>query len=197
MNDVSINRQFLEADGDNEEFLEADGDNEERAFELLFNTYHQIVFNKIDKMMRNHLDPAVDADDITNETFIKAFKKRHQVRDPEKLLGWLLTIAENLTRNEIRNAERRRRAGDSSLESFDRFSISEREAYYATSLWETDAEHAEASKYLARQLLCLLQGKDKEVLELILDEGLKPEQIAKRIGSTAGVVQKRYERIIV
>ena len=68
MNDVSINRQFLEADGDNEEFLEADGDNEERAFELLFNTYHQIVFNKIDKMMRNHLDPAVDADDITNET---------------------------------------------------------------------------------------------------------------------------------
>ena len=189
------NRQFLEADGNNEEFLEADGDNEERAFELLFNTYHQIVFNKIDKMMRDHLDPAVDADDITNETFIKAFKKRHQVREPEKLLGWLLTIAENLTRNEIRDAGRRRRAGDLSLESFDSLSIGERDAHYATSLSETDAEQVEANKYLARQFLCLLQGKDRKVAALKF-EGAEIDEIAETVGPTAEAVQKRWERIL-
>ena len=121
MDNVSINRQFLEADDDNEE----------KVCELLFNTYHQIVFNRINKMMRDHFDPAVDAEDITQDTFIKAFKKRHQVREPEKLLGWLLTIAENLTRNEIRDAKRRRQTGYALLESLDSQSTSGREAHLA------------------------------------------------------------------
>lgn len=145
--------------------------------------------------MRDHLDPAVDADDITNETFIKAFKKRHQVREPEKLLGWLLTIAENLTRNEIRDAGRRRRAGDLSLESFDSLSIGERDAHYATSLSETDAEPVEANKYLARQFLCLLQGKDRKVAALKF-EGAEIDEIAETVGPTAEAVQKRWERIL-
>ena len=49
---VSINRQLLETD------------DEEKACELLFNTYQEVVFAKIDRMMRNHTDPAVDAEDI-------------------------------------------------------------------------------------------------------------------------------------
>ena len=62
VDNVSINRQFLEADDDDQE----------KACTLLFNTYREIVFAKINKMMRNHIDPAVDADDMTNETFMKA-----------------------------------------------------------------------------------------------------------------------------
>ena len=68
-----INRQFLEAD------------DEEEACELLFNTYHKDVFAQISKMMRNHPDPAVDAEDIVQETFIKAFKERKTLREPEKV----------------------------------------------------------------------------------------------------------------
>ena len=185
MDNVGINRQFLEADDDEKE----------KAFELLFNTYHKIVFDTIDKMMRDHSDPAVDAEDITQETFIKAFEKRHQVREPEKLLGWLLTIAENLTRNEIRNAERRRRAGDSPLESLDGFSTREQEAPYVSFLVETDAKQAEANRYLTRQLLRLLQGKDRKVVELKL-EGAETAEIAETVGPTAEAVQKRWERIL-
>ena len=77
MDNVSLNRRFLEADGNDEE----------KECTLLFNTYHKVVFETIDKMMRNHPDPAVDADDLTNETFIQAFKKRDEIREPEKLLG--------------------------------------------------------------------------------------------------------------
>ena len=181
VDDVSINRPFLEAD------------DKEEACALLFNTYHKIVFAKIDGMMRNHSDPAVDAEDIAQETFIKAFKKRRQVREPEKLRGWLLTIATNLTLNEIRDAERR--TGNLFLESLDSLSISERNARYATSLAETDAEQAEGRQYLVRQLLCLLQGKDRKVVELKL-EGAKTEKIAETVGPTAEAVQKRWERIL-
>ena len=181
VDNISINRQFLETD------------DEEKACELLFNTYHKTVFAQISGMMRNHPDPAVDAEDIVQETFIKAFKKRCQVREPEKLLGWLLTIARNLTLNKIRDAKRR--IGNLFLESLDSLSISEREAHYATSLAEIDAEQTEANRYLARQLLRLLQGKDRKVVELKL-EGAETAEIAKTVGTTAEAVQKRWERIL-
>ncbi|MDE0682447.1 MAG: sigma-70 family RNA polymerase sigma factor [Candidatus Poribacteria bacterium] len=183
MDDVSINRQFLETD------------DEEKACELLFNKYHKDVFDKISRMMRNHPDPAVGAEDFTQETFIKALKKRHQIREPEKLSGWLFAIARNLTLNEIRNAERRRQAGNSPLESLNSLSISEREARYATSLAETDAEQAEAIWYLMRQVLCLLQGKNRKVVELKI-EGAEIEEIAETVGPNAEAVQKRWERAL-
>lgn len=178
VDDVSINRRFLETD------------DEEEACTLLFNTYHKAVFAKIDRMMRNHPDPAVTAEDMTQETFIKALKKRHEVREPEKLRGWLLTIARNLTLNEIRNAERRRQAGNSPLQSLDNPSIGESEARYATFLAETDTEQAEAIQYLMRQVLCLLQGKNRKVVELKID-GAETEYIAETVGPNAEAVQKR------
>ena len=107
----------------------------------------------------------------------------------------MLTIATNLTLNEIRNAKRRRRAGDSLLESLDSLSISEREARYATSLAETDAEQAEAERYLVRQLLCLLQGKDRKVAELKIEE-VEIEEIVETVGPNVEAVQKRWERIL-
>ena len=177
-----INRQFLEAD------------DEEKACELLFNTYHKGVFAQISKMMRNHSDPAVDAGDIAQETFIKAFKERKTLREPEKLRGWLLTIATNLTLNEIRDAKRRRQTGKSFLESLDNPSIGESEAPFATSLAETDAEQAEIERDMKAKLLRLLQGTDREVIAL-MHEGFTIQEIAAAIDATSDAVQKRLERI--
>ena len=157
--------------------------------------YYPVVYTRVARMMRNHPDPAVAAEDITQETFIKAFKERKTLREPEKLLGWLFTIARNLTLNEIRDAERRRQAGDSPLGSLDSLSMGEREARYATSLAETDAEQAEAERYLVRQLLCLLQGKNRKVVELKILE-VETEEIVERVDLTAEAVQKRWERAL-
>ena len=145
-------------------------------------------------MMRNHPDPAVDADDLTNETFIQAFKKKGEIREPEKLLGWLLTIARNLTLNEIRNAKRRRRIGDSFLESLENHSTNGREVHHASLLAEIDIEQTEANRELIAKLLRLLQDKDLEIVELKLEEN-ETEEIAEIMGSTSGAVQKRWERI--
>ncbi len=183
VNNVSINRQFLETD------------DEEKACALLFNKYHKAVFAKIDGMMRNHPDPAVGAEDMTQETFIKAFKERKTLREPEKLRGWLFAIARNLTLNEIRNADQRRQVGNSPLESLDNPSIGESEVPFATYLAETDAEQAEAERYLVKQVLCLLHGKDRKVAEL-KDAGADMEEIAETVGPNVEAVQKRWERIL-
>lgn len=36
-----------------------------------------------------------DAQDLSQEVFLKAFQRRHQLRDPERVLPWLLRIASN------------------------------------------------------------------------------------------------------
>ena len=147
---------------------------------------------KIKRMMWNHPDPAVGAEDMAQKTFLKAIEKRNKVREPENLPGWLLTIARNLTRNEIRDAKRR--TGNLRLESLDSLSISESEAPFATSLAETDAEQAEVERDMKAKLLCLLQGTDRKVIAFIND-GFTIQEIAEAIDATPDAVQKRWERI--
>lgn len=180
VNDVSLNRQFLET-----------GDID--AFSLLFKKYYPTVYAHVDRMMRNHPDPAVDTDDIASETFTRAFNKRKEIREPEKLLGWLLTTARNLTIGEIRNLERRTR--HLSVESINSLSVNEKGASFASMLAETNTEQTKANRYRIAQLLRLLEDQDRDIVELMLD-GLKSKEIADTIGSTPGAVQKRWERLI-
>ena len=178
VNDVSLNRRFVETD-DEEEARE--------LLRLLSNAYYETVFDAIDRRRWNHPDTVVDPDAITNETFLKAFNKRKQIGEPEKLFEWLVTAAKNLMIDKIRNA--RSRARRLPFTPIDGPSISE-----GTRLAETDAEYTEANRDLVAQLLRLLQDQDREIVDLLLDE-LKPKEIAEVVTSTSEAVQKRWERI--
>ena len=179
VNDVSLNQRFVETD------------DEEEACRLLFNAYYKIVFDTIDRRRWNYPDTVVDPDEITSKTFCKAFNKRKQIGEPEKLVEWLVKVAENLMIDEIRRTRQKRRLAVVRLDSL---SINERSAHYATSLAEIDAEQAEAEQVLEAQLLLLLEDQDREIVNLVLD-GLKPKEIAETIDSTAEAVQKKWERI--
>jgi RNA polymerase sigma-70 factor, ECF subfamily len=48
-----------------------------------------------------------DLDDVVQETFMVAFRKLHEVKEPERLRSWLASIASNLTRKRYRLASRR------------------------------------------------------------------------------------------
>ena len=180
MNDIRLNRRFVETD------------DEEEACRLLFNAYYETVFNTVNRMLRDHSDPAVDADDIVSETFTKAFNKRKDIQEPEKLLEWLITSAKNLMIDKMRRFRTRTRrlpsetvGSDVDLES---------EASFASTLTETDTEYAEANRYRVAQLLRLLQEKDREIVVFIRD-GLSQKEIAERIDATPGAVEKRWKRL--
>lgn len=49
------------------------------------------VFSVLYRMVGNH----ADAQDLSQDVFLKAFERRRQLRDPERALGWLLRIACN------------------------------------------------------------------------------------------------------
>ena len=106
---------------------------------------------------KNHPDTVVDPAEITSDTFIIAFNKRKQIGEPEKLLGWLIRVAENLMIDEIRKARQKRRLAVAPVGTF--FDI-EKKQPFATSLAETDAEQAKAEQEQVAQLLLLLTASD-------------------------------------
>ena len=183
MNDVRLNRRFVETD---------DEEKAGQLLSLLFNAYHKTVFDAVTRMRRNHPDTVVDPDEITSETFTKAFNKRKHIQKPEKLLEWLIKVAENLMIDAIRRSRQTRRLSVVSVGTF--FDV-ENEEPFASTLVETDTEQAEANRYLVARLLRLLQDTDREIVEFKGDE-LPAKEIAELVGSTtAEAAQKKWERI--
>jgi len=76
------------------------------AFNALYERTYLVVFRYAFGL---HGGPAEDVEDLTTETFLRAWKSRHRFRgDENAALGWLLTIARNLV---IDTQRRRNRSG--------------------------------------------------------------------------------------
>ena len=143
-------------------------------------------------MRWNHPDTVVDADDITSETFTKAFNKRKEIQEPEKLLEWLLTSAKNLMIDKIRRFRTRMRRMPTEAVGHDL--ELESEASFGSTLAETDTEYTESNRYRVAQLLRLLQEKDRGIIAFMLDE-FSQKEIAEMISTTPGAVEKRWKRL--
>ncbi len=75
-----------------------------QAYRLLIDAYKGPLFNLALRMTGR----PEDADDLTQETFIRAYEKLHRF-DPEKnFFTWLYTIGINLMRNHLKKNERER-----------------------------------------------------------------------------------------
>src|SRR5690349_14114971 len=72
------------------------------AFEKLVHLYHQRVLNFIHQMTRQRQD----AEDLTQQTFVKAFLHINRVDPARPIINWLLTIARRTALNHFRSARR-------------------------------------------------------------------------------------------
>jgi RNA polymerase sigma-70 factor (ECF subfamily) len=72
------------------------------AFELVIRSSSRTLF----AIAYGVLQDRAEAEDVVQDAFIKAWKSRWRVRDPEKFPGWLATIA----RHRARDVARRRRS---------------------------------------------------------------------------------------
>jgi len=62
-----------------------------KKFKLIFETYHQKVFNYIFRIVGNR----ENAEDILQEVFLKIFQGLPKYREKEKLAPWIFTITRN------------------------------------------------------------------------------------------------------
>lgn len=125
------------------------------------------------------------AKDLTQETLIAVLQacRKGQVRDLERVSGFVCGVA----RNVINNYKRRsRKHPETALDD---------EAAIAAPSKEDDHDGAERRRLMA-QALGTLSPTDRQVLLLTLVEGLKPGQIAIKIGVSADVARTRKSRAL-
>lgn len=94
-----LNRQF--SDKALEDFVlidQAVQENDEKAFAKLMQRYKRPVYHMILKMVRN----VDDAEDLTIESFAKAFRSLHKFKKDFTFSTWLFRIATNNTIDHIR-----------------------------------------------------------------------------------------------
>jgi RNA polymerase sigma-70 factor (ECF subfamily) len=78
----------------------------DRSFEALMSNHHAEIYRYVLRMTGRRQD----ADDLAQETFLRAFRGHRSLPPDANFRAWLFAIATNLTRNHFRSQKRRRLA---------------------------------------------------------------------------------------
>ena len=117
-----------------------------------------------------------DAQDLTQESFVKALRRRDQLKDPDKAAHWLGRIAVNTALDFVR---RRKRVV---------FEEIEKAPEIPTENPEQAALRGEQRRYIEDGLR-LLSARERAALILRDIEGLPAAEVAKRIGCSPATVR--------
>ncbi len=119
--------------------------------------HYEAICDHVSRIVKNDQD----ADEITNETFLKAFNKRKEIKGSERLIGWLWTTAKHLAIDRLRAKQREVKQMPESV-SLDNLGG---EVETASILAAQQAQQTETDRDLLKGLLRLLPEKDLEVVE--------------------------------
>ena len=119
-----------------------------------------------------------EADDIAQDSVVRAWRKRSTLRNSEARKSWLATIVRN---EALREFARRRPAPSDTIEVAHG---SEDERVLAT------VERADLHAALDR-----LNQRDRQLVRLRYDEDMTQEAIARRLGIPLGTVKVRLHRV--
>lgn len=154
------------------------------AFDHLVERYKQRIYSTIYHMTSNH----ADANDVAQETFIKAFKNLDRFKGDSAFYTWLYRIAVNNTINFIK----RRRANHVSLDDADAGIQNDPDFVERTT--SDGPTRAVAANQLMRRLneaLQKLSPNHRLVVTLYDIEGMQHGEIAKIMNCSEGTVRSR------
>ena len=139
---------------------------------------------RVQVMLEIRLRDREAARDLTQDTLFAAVTalREGKLRDAERLAAFVYGVARNVANNYIR-----RRQGEPNVAPLD------------SDMLVADAEQEmldRAQRALAARALRALPGGDRELLTMTLVEGLKPGEIARRLGLGVDVVRTRKSRAL-
>jgi RNA polymerase sigma-70 factor (ECF subfamily) len=79
---------------------------EETTFDVIVTTHHPEIFRYLRRMAWR----AGEADDLSQETFLRAYRAWSRLTPDANVRAWLFTIATNVYRNHVRSEKRRQAA---------------------------------------------------------------------------------------
>lgn len=128
---------------------------------------------------------AATADDLTQEVFVKVQKRITQVRDPRRLMGWLIQIARNTIADFFRSAR--------STEPFNE----EHAAAMPSPPESLEREEARLREELAAYIRSVVQGLPpiyRDAIVLTEYDGLSQVELAKHLGLSVSAAKSRVQR---
>ncbi len=151
---------------------------DQTAFGLLMERFQRDVYGKAFAILKNHLD----ADDVVQETFLRAYRALPGFRFEASFRTWIITIA---TRQAL-NVLNRSRLGHESLEPGE-----SGQEHPALRVEDNQMNHVldQESRRLLREALPNLPKRQRQALLLKLQNDWKYEEIAREMGTSVGTVK--------
>lgn len=148
---------------------------DQRAATLLVERHARAVARFVGNLGARH-----DAEDVVQETFVRAFGSIDGFRGDSSLRTWLFTIARRLVLDH-RRADRRR--GEQ---------VEVRDADVRTEFDPLDAVVADETERRMRGAVARLTPTQREVFVLRVGEGMSYKEIADTVGTTEGAARVHY-----
>lgn len=163
---------------------------EQEAFASLFERYRIDVRRHLRAIIRD--DAA--ADDLTQEVFLRLWRRAEQWKGEAAFRSWLLRIATNLALNHLRTVKRRREQPIQPVPSAE-----DDEDESAVPTWMIDAatlrpDEALAQterRHLLRQVVGQLSEEKQVVFRMVYDARMETRQVATKLGIPEGTVKSR------
>lgn len=147
------------------------------AFNLLVRQYQQKVYWHIRKMVIDH----DDANDLTQDTFIKAWKGLENFKGDSQLFTWLYRIATNECLNHLSKKKRR---------FF--LPINDITEELSNKLEDSDLVSGDEIQLKLQKALLTLPDKQRLVFNMKYYDELKYEEIAEITGTSVGALKASY-----
>lgn len=159
-------------------WVEAAQGGDQLAFGNLVERFQRDVYGKAFSILKNHLD----ADDVVQETFLRAYRALPGFRFESSFRTWLITIA---TRQALNFLDRQR----SNHESLDPQDEGPEHAALRVEDNQMTALLDEESRRLLREAMPRLPKRQKQALLLKIENDWKYDQIAQEMGTSVGSVK--------
>ena len=158
---------------------------DDTAFSVLVGKYqqsvHALAWRKIGDF---HI-----AEDITQETFLKAYQRLSTLKEPQSFASWLYVI----TANQCKAWYRKNRTWTQSLEETSSAPLEEA-AYSGYVIAENERMTEETHREVVKKLLAKLQESDRTVITLYYLGGMTYEEISEFLGVSEAAIRNRLYR---
>ena len=160
-------------------------DGDDTAFSALVRKYqrsvHALAWRKIGDF---HI-----AEDITQDTFLKAYQRLSMLKEPQSFGSWLYVI----TANQCKAWLRKKRTWMQSLEDTSSAQL-EKATYSGHIIEENEQMTEETQREVVKELLAKLQESDRTVITLYYLGGMTYEEISNFLGVSVGAIKSRLHR---
>lgn len=150
------------------------------AREEVFRRLYAEHFTTVLAFALRRVDHPQDAADIAADTFLVAWRRLGHVPSGDETRPWLYGVVRRVLANYRRGEGRRTSLG--------------RRLGEELRAVVPDASDEVVQRTDVTTAMCRLSGRDQEILELHLWEGLEPREIAEVLGLTTAVVRPRLSR---